>query len=35
MDDGVPRIADAPSNDVCAGYCMVKMREDIFSRNPD
>ncbi|KAE9204753.1 hypothetical protein PF005_g13676 [Phytophthora fragariae] len=35
MADGVPRIADAPSDHVCAGCCMGKMREDNFSRNPD
>ncbi|KAE9142792.1 hypothetical protein PF004_g33119 [Phytophthora fragariae] len=33
MADGVPRIADAPSDHVCAGCCMGKMREDNFSRN--
>ncbi|KAE9259020.1 hypothetical protein PR003_g34971, partial [Phytophthora rubi] len=35
MADEVPRIADAPSDHVCAGCCMGKMREDNFSRNPD
>ncbi|KAE8912600.1 hypothetical protein PF010_g30089 [Phytophthora fragariae] len=34
MADGVPRIADAPSDHVCADCCMGKMREDNFSRNP-
>ncbi|KAE9006901.1 hypothetical protein PR001_g17096, partial [Phytophthora rubi] len=35
MADGAPRIADAPSDHVCAGCCMGKMREDNFSRNPE
>ncbi|KAE8995361.1 hypothetical protein PF011_g16362 [Phytophthora fragariae] len=35
MADEVPRIADAPSNHVCTGCCMGKMREDNFSRNPE
>ncbi|KAE9160380.1 hypothetical protein PF004_g31205 [Phytophthora fragariae] len=35
MADGVPRIADTPSDNVCAGCCMGKMREDNFSRNPE
>ncbi|KAE8905223.1 hypothetical protein PF006_g13558 [Phytophthora fragariae] len=33
MADGVPRIADAPSDHVCTGCCMDKIREDNFSRN--
>ncbi|KAE8959310.1 hypothetical protein PF011_g30475 [Phytophthora fragariae] len=35
MADGVPRIADEPSDHVCAGCCMGKMREDNFSRSPE
>ncbi|KAE8981481.1 hypothetical protein PR001_g23989 [Phytophthora rubi] len=35
MADGVPRVADTPSDHVCAGCCMGKMREDNFSRNPE
>ncbi|KAE9074565.1 hypothetical protein PF005_g28294 [Phytophthora fragariae] len=35
MADGVPRIADAPSDHVCAGCCMDNMREDNFSRSPE
>ncbi|KAE8954562.1 hypothetical protein PR003_g22735 [Phytophthora rubi] len=35
MADGVPRVADKPSEHVCAGCCMAKMREDNFSRNPE
>ncbi|KAE8985601.1 hypothetical protein PR001_g22841 [Phytophthora rubi] len=35
MADGVPRIADAPSDHMCTGCCMGKMREDNFSRNPE
>ncbi|KAE9224632.1 hypothetical protein PF002_g14635 [Phytophthora fragariae] len=35
MADGVPRVADAPSDHVCAGCCMGKMREDNFSRSPE
>ncbi|KAE9305613.1 hypothetical protein PF008_g21676 [Phytophthora fragariae] len=35
MADGVPRIADAPSDHVYAGCCMCKMREDNFSRDPE
>ncbi|KAE9323261.1 hypothetical protein PF008_g17414 [Phytophthora fragariae] len=35
MADGVPRVADAPSDHVCAGCCMGKMREDNFSRCPE
>ncbi|KAE8996680.1 hypothetical protein PR003_g17831 [Phytophthora rubi] len=35
MTDGVPRIADAPTDHVCAGCCMGKMREDNFSRSPE
>ncbi|KAE8903133.1 hypothetical protein PF003_g12663 [Phytophthora fragariae] len=35
MADGVPRVADAPSDHVCAGCCMGKMREDNFSLSPE
>ncbi|KAE9035972.1 hypothetical protein PR001_g9055, partial [Phytophthora rubi] len=35
MADGVPRVADAPNDHVCAGCCMGKMREDNFSRSPE
>ncbi|KAE9084997.1 hypothetical protein PF007_g21303 [Phytophthora fragariae] len=35
MADEVPRIADAPSNHVCTGCCMGKMREDNLSHSPE
>ncbi|KAE9326979.1 hypothetical protein PF008_g16510 [Phytophthora fragariae] len=35
MADGVPRVADAPSDHVCAGCCIGKMHEDNFSRSAE
>ncbi|KAE9289577.1 hypothetical protein PR003_g25518, partial [Phytophthora rubi] len=35
MADGVPRVADAPSDHGCTGCCMGKMRKGNFSRDPE